>query len=216
MMKGKMYDRCQYIWMYYRGRIGIACLIAACVFYVAYSYLSQGREPVLTAALVNEKVTQEALRPVEEGALGSMGYGKNKDGILFMTGLSMDASNLDANAASGVLETLTAEIFAHELDVIIGPREVIEYYAGLGGLTDLGEMSGELHKETGFFALGKDGSTGIYALDLDGTYLDGYLDENQDNYISVVASGRKKEEVQKFLAYLFEKARGWTGKDDTV
>lgn len=203
-MTEKIQKRLENFLYYHKGSITAGCLVIALLLYGCFQYMSDGPEPVIYGEIINQEVQEEVVQSVCSHALSMMGKDPGRERILLGTGLVIDTEDPEKNASSGVLEKMTSQIFSHELDFLIAPRNVMDYYAELGGLYDLDELKNENEDEWEIHTIksrNKEGEKKNYGVDISGTAL---ASDHKDIVFCVLKNSEHKEETMIFLESLFE------------
>lgn len=169
---------------YYKKTLIAGCLAAVLLFSGICSYGKGEAEPVLYGVLLNHNVSEDTAAQVCQKGLLALGKNPDKEKIMLETGLTIDVENPEANSMSGILEKMTSQIFSHELDFLIGPEAVMEYYAELGGLYELDE-------------------TGSYGVDISRTALGS---EEETIMFCILKNSEHKDEALLFLESLQEES----------
>lgn len=203
-MTEKIRNNAENFLYYHKGSMIAGCLVIALLFSAVFSYNSGEPETVLYGEMLNQTVSEEVLLTVCEQGLAALGKNPEQERILIGTGLEIDVEEPERNSANGALEKMTAQIFSHELDFLIGPPEVMDYYAGLGGLCDLDEIMGEQWEDFDFKPVeskDKEGMSKTYGVDIGQTALGV---EDVRIVFCILNNSEHKEETVIFLESLFE------------
>lgn len=160
--------------MYYKGRAAAVLLILILAVYLV-SVFSRGQEDDKYSILVvNNYMEGQAKEQLEKAVSACLGISEEQ--VSVDDSAQLDLSDGRKMAVSGGPEKITTEYFAHSLDVMIAPEDIVEYYSKLGGLKELSGLSKKNLSETesgGLWTEGKDGTNGIYALPVKGSSIEG-------------------------------------------
>lgn len=187
---------------YHKGNMIAGCLVIALLFSAVFSYSSGEPETVLYGEMLNQTVSEEVLLTVCEQGSEALGKDPEQERILIGTGLEIDVEEPERNSANGALEKMTTQIFSHELDFLIGPPEVMDYYAGLGGLCDMDEWIDEIQAGQEFQLVqscGKDGIRKNYGIDISGSAL---AAEDGRTVFCILNNSEHKEDAVTFFKSL--------------
>ena len=88
----------------------------------------------------------------------------------------IDVEHPENNVLTGVLENLTVQIFSHELDFIICPRIIMDYYSDRGALIQM--------------------ENGTYGLRVDFSKLELEIEYNGEIYFCIFKNSERKENAR--------------------
>ena len=162
----------------------------------------------LYGVAVNVTLSRENCDTACSRAAGAIGIDPEKEEVILETGLEIDTQNPESNAMSGTLERMTTSIFSHELDFMICTEEVMDYYAGLGGLETVDEtwagdaLSGGADQEQ-YLVRSRDKSreTDYYGICINDTLLS---DGDGDTVFCIFKNSEHKDEALTFVRSLFQ------------
>lgn len=207
-MSDRMKTRFENILYYHKSKI--LAVAGAAVLLIAGIALNSGSEAetALYGVAVNVEVSEETVDEVCSHAAEAIGMDPEQEKILLETGIEIDVENPESNAMSGNLEKLSVSVFSHELDLMICTEEVMDYYAGLGGLERLdAEWAEEEKLPDGTEAVDhlveshdKSGGTGYYGISISNTL----LSDGEDTVFCVFRNSEHKDEAMTFVRSLFQ------------
>ncbi len=201
-MAEKIRNKMENFLYYYKGSVIAGCLVITLLIYGVFSYITSEAEPIIYGEILNQTVTEEVVQIVCNRGLRAMGKDSKQERILLETGLMIDVEQPEKNLTDGALEKMTSQIFSHELDFLIGPPEIMDYYAELGGLYSLDEWleeGGDLGA-TLVKSWNKEGKRKYYGIDISKTLL---AAEDGKTVFCILNNSEHKEETMIFLESLF-------------
>ncbi len=194
--------RVRYFWYEHKWGAAAGCLVIALFLYGGFGWLTREPEPILYGELLNQTVEEDVVEAVTKEGLRAMGKDPDTDRILLETGLVIDVEHPESSAMDGTLEMMTSQIFSHELDFLIGPPEVMDYYANLGALVLLDDyLDTKEDVWDGLFveSCNGDGEAGQYGIDIRNTSLG---QTTEDTVFCILKNSERKEETIAFLKSL--------------
>lgn len=207
-MSDEMKARLENILYYHKSKILAVAGAAALV--IAGIALDGGNDAAtaLYGVAVNVTLSRENCDTACSRAAGAIGIDPEKEEVILETGLEIDTQNPESNAMSGTLERMTTSIFSHELDFMICTEEVMDYYAGLGGLETVYEtwagdaLSGGADQEQ-YLVRSRDKSreTDYYGICINDTLLS---DGDGDTVFCIFKNSEHKDEALTFVRSLFQ------------
>ena len=207
-MSDEMKARLENILYYHKSKILAVAGAAALV--IAGIALDGGNDAAtaLYGVAVNVTLSRENCDTACSRAAGAIGIDPEKEEVILETGLEIDTQNPESNAMSGTLERMTTSIFSHELDFMICTEEVMDYYAGLGGLETVDEtwagvaLSGGADQEQ-YLVRSRDKSreTDYYGICINDTLLS---DGDGDTVFCIFKNSEHKDEALTFVRSLFQ------------
>lgn len=207
-MSDEMKARLENILYYHKSKILAVAGAAALV--IAGIALDGGNDAAtaLYGVAVNVTLSRENCDTACSRAAGAIGIDPEKEEVILETGLEIDTQNPESNAMSGTLERMTTSIFSHELDFMICTEEVMDYYAGLGGLETVDEtwagdaLSGGADQEQ-YLVRSRDKSreTDYYGICINDTLLS---DGDGDTVFCIFKNSKHKDEALTFVRSLFQ------------
>lgn len=202
-MAEKFQDRVKNFWYYYKKIVIAGCLVITLFIYGCFSYITSEPEPVIYGEILNQTISEETIQAVCDRGLKAMGKNPKKERILLETGLRIDGEHPERNLTDGALEKMTSQIFSHELDFLVGPPEIMDYYAKLGGLYSLDEWVKKARDEklTLVKSQDKEGERKYYGIDISKTLLGS---QKGETVFCILNNSEKKEETMLFLESLFQ------------
>lgn len=207
-MSDEMKARLENILYYHKSKILAVAGAAALV--IAGIALDGGNDvrTALYGVAVNVNLSREDCDAACSRAAGAIGADPEKEEIILETGLEIDTENPESNAMSGTLERMTTSIFSHELDFMVCTEEVMDYYAGLGGLEALDEAwagdalpDGMGPAQCLVRSRDKNGETDHYGIRIDDTLLSG---GGGDTVFCIFKNSEHKDEALTFVRSLFQ------------
>lgn|GEM_PF-4065608 len=202
MMTEKTRSKMENFLYYHKGSIVMVCLIIALLIYGGFIYKSEPK-PIIYGEILNQTVEERVIQEVCDRAIKKIGKKPIEQRILVGTGLRIDVKHPEKNSASGVLENMTSQIFSHELDFLVGPPEIMDYYAKLGGLYNLDEWEKE-EKNLGFSLIkseNRDGTIKYYGVDISKT---AFGSKNSKTVFCILKNSERKEKAKIFLESLLQ------------
>ena len=127
----KARERVSYFWDYYKWHVILTAALLLLVIWVITSFLGE-EELLLNVYLINTGTRLGATEEIAEDFKKENRIGDGK--VLLDATLFVDTQDFNENAYSGSLEKITTEVFAHDLDVMIAPMDVVEYYEERGAV----------------------------------------------------------------------------------
>lgn len=199
-------EKAEYFWMYNKGKVLVIALILVCCSYFGLTVSGKDKtDQNYSILIVNHYMQQEDKAKLKEEASGYMQI--PADAVQVDDSVQIDPKNQKVNVASGGLEMVTTQYFARDLDLMIAPREVAEYYCSLSGLEDLSELLDpkvyEKLKPDMLTLKNKEGGEVPCAVSVSASRQKGLLGE-EEMYLCVFANSRhdqqNKQMIQGFYA----------------
>lgn len=129
-------NKLENFWYYHKKHVLILCLALLLLSYAGYLLAQEEPEPVLYGEAVNLEISETDQAVFCKSALEYLEQDDGDNRILLGTGMQIDVQNPENNALTGSLENISVQIFSHELDFLICPESVMDYFAELGGLEE--------------------------------------------------------------------------------
>lgn len=176
----KARKKLEYFWMYYKWHVILPAAFLMIAAGIIYSFLGE-EEMLLNVYLIN---TGTRLGAAEEIAADFKKESRIGDGkVLLDATLSIDTQDFNENAYTGSLEKITTEVFAHDLDVIIAPMDVVVYYGERGAVDEAAARS------------------------LEGSRWEEALGMEEPLYICILKNSGRKEMAEEFISYMLQNQR---------
>lgn len=206
---------------YYAVPLFIVLSVIFIAGYLIYDTVSNYRNVVFMAAIINDQFEDDTLENFNSNVIGYLGYDSNKDKVdiddnYLLTG----AGNSDsANTA----ERLTSYIYAKQLDVMISDKSTFNHYTTLGCFCDFKELltNEQYDKYSKYFYYPELENTSNNpapqksdTVRPDKTYACGIMINKSNVYMSlkgaqqepvfgILMTSHRKEDAIKILEYLF-------------
>lgn len=203
-LKGKL----DYFWYYYKIPFLIAVVVIIFGSFLIKDMLAANREAVLQVAVLNSEAT--APEPVFQSELESF-YAIDPDKQV----ITIDSSyRIDIEAADQMTVASSQKIIAmvqvKELDIMIAPADIMDYYASNDFFTDLSAMlPTELIARLAdqnllYYAKTSEGKEIPIAIDLSGSekFKDSGLYSSVTPYLAVPVSAPHQDNIIKLLSFL--------------
>lgn len=202
-MAKKIRNKMENFLYYYKGSVIAGCLVITLLIYGSFSYITSEAEPIVYGEILNQTVAEEVIQVACDRGLRAMGRNSKRERILLETGLVIDVEHPEKNLTNGALEKMTSQIFSQELDFIIGPPEIMDYYAKLGGLYSLDDWMEEEKDEkvTLVKSQDKEGKRKYYGIDISKTLLGA---KKGKTVFCILNNSEHKEETMIFLESLLK------------
>lgn len=123
-------------WYYHKKQVLILCLALFLFSYAGYLLAQEEPEPVLYGEAVNLEISETDQAVFCKRALEYLELDDGENRIFLGTGMHIDVQNPEKNALTGSLENISVQIFSHELDFLVCPESVMDYFAELGALEE--------------------------------------------------------------------------------
>lgn len=162
-------------WNYHKVKILIVFLATIIVGYAVHLIYVEEPATVLYGEFVNLEISQEVEDELGKRMLEYIGLDKQSR-ILLGKGMYIDVEHPENNVLTGVLENLTVQIFSHELDFIICPRIIMDYYSDRGALIQM--------------------ENGTYGLRVDFSKLELEIEYNGEIYFCIFKNSERKENAR--------------------
>ncbi len=171
----KTREKIEYFWMYYKWYVIIPVSILLMIVWVIRCFLGE-EEMLLNVYLINSGTHSEVTEEIAGDFKRKQRLGEGQ--VLIDASLTIDLDNLKGTAMTGSLEKVTTDVFAHELDVMIMPEDILDYYDELGAVEKTSAVS------------------------LEGSRWEEQLGSEEPLYICVVKNSQRREAAEAFVRYM--------------
>lgn len=209
---------------YYAAPLFAIIAVALIAAYLIYDTVSNYRNVVFMAAIINDQFDDDKLETFNSDILNYLGFDEKKDKVNIDDNyLLSGGSNADA---ANTAEQLTSYIYAKQLDVMISDKSTFNHYATLGCFSDLKEIltpeQYEKYKEFIYYPELEDTSANpapqkensarpktTYACGIILSKSTRYMDlkgAQKEPVFGILTTSQRREDAIKVLEYLFPDA----------
>ena len=202
-----MKEKLENWWTYHKGIVIGAVFLLLLVLYVISSFGKGEKEDLLFGEIINNVLEDAVSTKMEEDILHEISDSESEGAVTVDTALTMDVDSLkktpisDANTQDS-MATITAYVYAHDLDFMICEKEVFAYYKKLNAFANLEELfSGEEYAEIKDLAT-EEGLDG-YGIDIsDTSFVKDYQITLKEPVFAVISGSKRKENAIKMARWI--------------
>ncbi len=196
-------------WTYHKGIVIGAVFFLLLILYVISSLGKEEKKQILFGEMINNVLDDSVASQMEEDILHQISDNESGEVVTVDTALTMDTASLketpisDANTQDS-MATITAYVYAHDLDFMICEKEVFDYYKNLNAFADLEELfSAEDYVKIKDF-VSEDGLEG-YGINIsDTSFVNDYKIALKEPVLAIISGSEHKENAVKMVRWIFE------------
>ncbi len=211
-MSGK--QRLSYLWEYYKGIVIVPIVAIFVIYILAVNFAGDGKREVLYGVVIGNNLGLENEETIQIKVADYLGIDQEKEKVIIDSSMQLTIGETLPDEVSQMnMAKMTAYISGHELDFIIGTKEVINHYNSLNALKNLEQyilndsdtliakdiISGNEEKYL-YFAPDKENIEVPCAIILE----TGEFVKEEKMYLSVIETTDNDENVKKFVEYVLE------------
>lgn len=195
-------------WTFHKGIVIGAVFFLLLMLYVISSLGKEEKKQILFGEMINNVLDDAVTTKMEEDILHQISDNESGEVVTVDTALTMDTASLketpisDANTQDS-MATITAYVYAHDLDFMICEKEVFDYYKNLNAFADLEELfSAEDYVKIKDF-VSEDGLEG-YGIDISDTaFVNDYKITLKEPVLAIISGSEQKENAVKMVRWIF-------------
>lgn len=196
-------------WTYHKGIVIGAVFFLLLVLYVVSSFGKNNKKQILFGEMINNVLDDAVTTQMQEDILHQISDNESGEVVTVDTALTMDTVSLkqipisDANTQDS-MATITAYVYAHDLDFMICEKEVFDYYKNLNAFADLEELFSEEEYGKIKDLVTENGLEG-YGIDIsDTSFVNDYKITLKEPVLAVISGSERKDNTMKMVRWILD------------